>query len=451
MNTNRLDDFSAAARRDTLRKLAAPEAFPAPGVLFNMHCHSFFSYNADGWSPSHIAYECRRQGLRAAALCDFDVLDGLDEFLAAGRLLGLRSAVHLETRAYVREQADEEISSPGEPGVAYIMGSGFTAIPRADSPQGAFLARLRQGAQDRNLALIERINAALPDIALDYAQDVVPLTPKGVATERHIVRAYCNRSTAVFTDAGRRAAFWSPLLKCEAAAYPAIEADVPRWEEAARAALAKRGGIGYTQPDERTFPLADDFLPWVKSCGAIPTLTWLDGTSAGEADPDRVVDLMVSKGGAALNIIPDRNWNLKNPGEAARKQANLDAIVKCCVRRDLPINIGTEMNKGGLPFVDDITGPVLGRYAAAFTQGMHVMVGQTLLGRYADAPYLSERVAAAFAGAAERNAFFAAVGASPALTEGAAEALLDAGPEKAFGMLADRAAQAQNEGLGVRR
>jgi len=403
-----------------------------------MHCHSFFSYNANGWSPSRIAFECRRQGLCAAALCDFDVLDGLDEFLAAGRLLGLRAAVHMETRAYVREQAAVDISSPGEPGVAYIMGCGYTVLPLAGSPQGAFLARLRQGAQDRNLALIARINAALPDIALDYARDVTPLTPKGVATERHIIRAYCNRSRAVFTDAARRAAFWSPLLKCDTAAYPSVEADVPKMEDLVRSALAKRGGIGYVQPDEATFPLADDFLPWVKACGAIPTMTWLDGTSGGEADPDTLVDLMAAKGAAALNIIPDRNWNLKKPDEAARKQAHLDAIVKACAARDLPVNIGTEMNKDGLPFVDDITGPVLGKYAAAFTQGMRVMVGQTLLGRYADAPYLSDRAAAEFADIAKRNAFFAAVGASPALTDADAQALLDAGPEKAFGLLADR-------------
>ena len=440
MDTNTLNDFNADTRRDALGTLASSTAFAGPGALFNMHCHSFFSYNASGWSPSRIAYECRRQGLCAAALCDFDVLDGLDEFLTAGRLLGLRSAVHMETRAYVREQATVDISSPGEPGVTYIMGCGFTAVPKAGTPQGTFLAQLRQGAQDRNLALIARINAALPEIALDYTRDVTPLTPKGVATERHIIRAYCARARAVFADPARRAAFWAPLLKCDVSAYPAIEANVPKLEDLARNALAKRGGIGYVQPDEKTFPLADNFLPWVKSCGAIPTITWLDGTSGGEAQPEKLLDLMVAKGGAALNIIPDRNWNLKKPDEATRKQANLDAVVKSCIKRDLPINIGTELNKDGLPFVDDITGPVLRHYAAAFTQGAYVMVGQTLLGLYANAPYLSERATTEFADTAKRNAFFAAVGAAPALTEADAQALLDAGPVKAFAMLADRRA-----------
>lgn len=439
---NALSDFDGGTRRDALTQLAAPAGFPAPGSNFNMHCHSFFSYNADGWSPSRVAFECRTRGLSASALCDFDVLDGLDEFLEAGRVLGLRSAVHLETRAFVREQSTVDISSPGEPGVAYIMGCGFTGLPAAGTTQAATLALLRQGAQDRNLALIARVNTTLPEIAIDYARDVQPLTPKGVATERHIMRAYRLRAEKAFANPAARAAFWAPLLKCDVAAFPAIEASVPKMEDLVRNALAKRGGIGYIQPTDKTFPLADDFTVWVRACGAIPTIAWLDGTSGGEADCDGLLDLMTAKGCAALNIIPDRNWNLKDPQDAARKQAKLDDVVKGCVKRDLPINIGTEMNKGGLPFVDDLAGPVLVKYAAEFTQGMRLMVGQTLLGMYAHAPYLGERAQAEFSDMKSRNAFYAAVGALPALTPACASVLEDAGPDKAFSMLAEAAKKA---------
>lgn len=408
-----------------------------------MHCHSFFSYNADGWSPSRVAYECRSRGLCAAALCDFDVLDGLEEFLAAGRLLALRTAVHLETRAYVPELAACDISSPGEPGVTYIMGCGFVREPAAGTPQAATLSALREGAQERNLALIARVNAALPAIAIDYARDVLPLTPKGVATERHIVRAYRVQAEKTFADAAARAVFWAPLLACDAAAYPALEAVLPKLEDLIRNALAKRGGIGYIQPDEETFPLADDFTRWVKACDAIPTIAWLDGTSGGEADAGRLLDLMTAKGCAALNIIPDRNWNLKRPDEAAVKQAKLAEIIAGCVARDLPVNIGTEMNKGGLPFVDELAGPVLHRYAPVFVQGMQVMIGQSVLARYAEAPYLGARAVAEFPDPARRNAFYAAVGALPALTEATAARLQDAGPDKAFSLLADAAHHGQ--------
>jgi len=437
-----LCSFDEGTRRGTLKQLAAGTRFPEPGANFNMHCHSFFSYNANGWSPSRVAYECRNSGLSASALCDFDVLDGLDEFLEAGRLLTLRTAVHLETRAYVPELSTVDISSPGEPGVTYIMGCGFTGIPAAGTAQAKTLVQLRQGAQDRNIALIVRVNDALPAIAIDYARDVQPLTPKGVATERHIMRAYRLQAEKAFPEPAARATFWIPLLKCTVSDYPAIEANIPKMEDLVRNALAKRGGIGYIQPTDKTFPLSDDFTRWVRACGAIPTIAWLDGTSGGEAKCDHLLDLMTDKGCAALNIIPDRNWNLKKPEEAALKQSKLAEVVKGCVKRDLPINIGTEMNKGGLPFVDDITGPVLKHYAAEFTQGMQVMVGQTLLAAYAHAPYLGERAQAEFKDIKKRNAFYASVGALPALSAERAHALIEAGSDRAFSMLADAAKKA---------
>ena len=437
-----LSAFDAPTRHAALKQLAETATFPSQGTDFNMHCHSFFSYNADGWSPSRVAYECRNRGLCASALCDFDVLDGLEEFLEAGRLLALRSAVHLETRAFVRELSGVDISSPGEPGVTYIMGCGFTGTPTAGSAQAKTQAQLRQGAQDRNLALIARVNATLPSIAIDYARDVQPLTPKGVATERHIMRAYRLQAEKTYRDPAARATFWAPLLKCALADYPSLEANVPKMEDLVRNALAKRGGIGYIQPDDKTFPLADAFTGWVRSCGAIPTIAWLDGTSGGEAHCDHLLDLMTDKGCAALNIIPDRNWNLKKPEEATLKQAKLEEVVKGCIKRDLPINIGTEMNKGGLPFVDELSGPVLKNFAAEFTRGMLVMVGQTLLGIYAHAPYLGERAQAEFKDIKKRNAFYASVGALPALTSACAKTLLEAGSEKAFSMLADAAKKA---------
>jgi len=436
--TTQLDNFDLETRMNALKAIVASCEFPVTGPLFNMHCHSFFSYNSEGWSPAHIALNCAKKGLYAAALCDFDVLDGLEEFLTASELLSLRAAVHLETRAYVKEQSDVDISSPGEPGVAYIMGCGFTSIPDARSAAGKTLALLRQGAQDRNLALIARINEALPAIAIDYDHDVVPLTPRGVATERHIVRAYRMRANEVFLENSQRAVFWSPLLKCTADEFEVIRDNIPQFEDLIRNALAKRGGIGYIQPTDKTFPLADDFIQWVKACGAIPTIAWLDGTSGGEADADQLVELMTGKGCAALNIIPDRNWNIKDPATAALKQKNLDDIIQACVARDIPVNIGTEMNKGGLPFVDDITGPVLGQYAGLFTEGANIMVGHTVLARYANAPYTGERAAAEFSNLKERNAFYAAVGALKPITSIQAAELLAAGPDVAFEMLKEK-------------
>jgi len=167
----------------------------------------------------------------------------------------------------------------------------------------------------------------------------------------------------------------------------------------------------------------------VLQCNAIPTIAWLDGTSEGESDAEALLDLMCDIGCAALNIIPDRNWNYKDAETAALKQKKLDEIIRGAVKRDMPINIGTEMNKGGLPFVDDINGTILKKYADEFTCGANIMVGQSILTEFADLPYCAEKTAAMFKNNKERNNFFAAVGALPPLTVEQAEKFRDLGPD----------------------
>ncbi len=428
-----LDSFDPQERRSALEKLAAsaPDLAPA-GENVNLHFHSFFSYNAQGWSPSRIAWEARKAGLYAAGLCDFDVLDGLEEFLAAGELLGLRTTANLETRVYFREYADVEITSPGEPGVTYIMGAGFVRVPQDGTPQAEGLAALRCAAEQRNVDLIRRINPHIPSIAIDYGADVLPLTPGGTPTERHIISAYINKATAVLGSAAA-GEFWA-----EVCSRPAQEISgmlgTPALDELVRSKLAKRGGLGYVQPSVDTFPPLEQFIDWVASCGAVPMITWLDGTSGGEADGRALLESMVAKGAAALNIIPDRNWNLKDPVEKAEKIANLEAIVAVADDLGLPVNIGTEMNRSGLPFADDLSGPVLGRLKDSFLRGAQIMVGHTIMSRFAGVSYID-----CDCGAADRNHCLAAVGALPPVTESLADKLRAMGQKAAKVAIRDAA------------
>lgn len=428
----RLDAFDAAERRAALAELAAVTDLPATGTNVNMHFHSFFSFNAEEWSPTRIAWEARRAGLYAAGLCDFDVLDGLEEFLDAGLALGLRATVNIETRAYVAEYASVDINSPGEPGVAYVMGAGFVRPPAAGSPQAAGLAALEERARARNLALVERVNAALPLVAIDYARDVMPLTPGGCPTERHIVRAYANQARDVFGHPQHTAEFWSRILGRELLEVIELLADEPALEEAIRAKLVKRGGVGYEAPSPGSFPPVEDFLQWVAACGAVPMTAWLDGTSGGERDARALLECMRAKGAVALNIIPDRNWNIAKPDQRALKIDHLNRIVAAAGELELPINVGTEMNKLGLPFVDDLDGEALAPHKAAFLRGAQIMVGHTWLARYADFGYTSAAAEAEFGSVRTKNDFFAAVGALPPLTAEAARRLADLGPAGAL-------------------
>ena len=91
-------------------------------------------------------------------IVDFDVLDGLDEFWAASRLLDLKACVGIESRVFVPEFSDRVINSPGEPGISYHMGTGFTTTEIPPEAQ-SFLDGMRRTSEERNRAMVERVNA----------------------------------------------------------------------------------------------------------------------------------------------------------------------------------------------------------------------------------------------------------------------------------------------------
>lgn len=434
-----LDSFDLSERQAALEALGARvSTSPTSSGNVNMHMHSFFSYNSDGYSPSHLAWSCYESGLHAAGLCDFDVLDGLDEFLKAGTMLGLRATVNLETRAYFEEYGDYEINSPGEPGVTYVMGAGFTSVPAEGTSQSGMLDQLRQTTRDRNVALVDRINPQLREIAIRYDDDVVPLTPGGCPTERHIVRAYITRSEELLSTPTRVAQFWASILEIPTEDIETI-LRTPTLDEKLRTRLAKQGGLGYEQPTSQTYPPVDEFLEWVLACDAIPMITWLDGTSGKEADPRSICECMMAKGAAGLNIIPDRNWNLSGADRDTKRQ-NLREIVTIADELGLPLNIGTEMNKAGLPFVDDLRCEVLSEYRDTFIRGANIMVGHSILARFAEFPYAGARAASEFTDVTSKNAYFESVGALPPIDRAQAEQLLGLGREKAYEYLHDKAA-----------
>src|SRR5512143_1972624 len=134
---SRLNDFSPAVRSHALSELAS---LPRQGAVSldqeqevaNLHCHTFFSYNAYGYSPSGLAWLAKRRGYKLLGIVDFDVLDAVDEFLDACELLGVRGSAGIETRMVLPEFSGREINSPGEPGIAYHIGIGFTSSTAPD-------------------------------------------------------------------------------------------------------------------------------------------------------------------------------------------------------------------------------------------------------------------------------------------------------------------------------
>jgi hypothetical protein len=400
-----LDDLLALVRRGEVR-------FPAPEAKVNLHAHSFYSYNALGYSPAHIVWRARREGLRAVGLVDFDVFDGVDEFHRAGERLGIPTVAGMETRAYIPEFAQREINSPGEPGIAYhmVVGLARSAIEPAEARQ--FAERLRHSARRRNQSVVQRVNAYLDPVALDYEADVLPLSPSGTPTERHLCAAYEAKAEAVYPDPDTRARFWSDRLGAPAAEVAAILGDSRRLQALIRSKTMKQGGVGYQTPAPETFPRMADVNRFALAVGGIPAATWLDGTSPGEQAIEELLDLHQAAGSAALNIIPDRNWNVADPKTKAVKVANLYRVVGLAGARGLPLSVGTEMNAPGLKFVDDFDAPELAPVVESFLHGAAVLVGHTAAVLAGEPPYTSAWAARRFGSAAEKNAHFARRGQS---------------------------------------
>jgi hypothetical protein len=407
----RLNDFNPASRAEALAELVAlarsgEAALPPETDLVNMHCHSFFSFNAYGHSPTSLAWLGKQLGLTAMGIVDFDVLDGVDEFLAACQQLALRGSAGIETRVFIPEYADREINSPGEPGVCYHMGIGFTSsqVPQAVS---GILADLGHRAGQRNQEILARVNGYLQPVTVDYQQDVLPLTPAGHPTERHMVVAYIQAAERTVADP---VAFWAARLALPIEDTARAMANPTTIQNLIRARLMKRGGVGYVQPQSGMFPSLDVFHTLITACGALPCAAWLDGTTAAEQDPEVWLDFMVGKGVVALNIIPDRNWNIADPEIRARKVHNLYRVVQAAQQRDLPLNIGTEMNSFGQKKVDDLDAPELAPVRQAFVDGAHFVYGHTVMQRTLGLGYHSPWAQENLPSRRQRNEFYTAIG-----------------------------------------
>lgn len=408
---SKLDSFNPSERRSALEELwqqvqAGMIELPPAGDFINIHSHTFFSYNTYGYSPTHIAWLARKRGLALGGIVDFDVLDGLEEFLTAGRLLGLKTCAGMETRVYVPEFAADEITSPGEPGITYHMGVGFPH-PQLSGAAARFLQGLRETAQKRNLDLMGRVNKHLTQLELDYEKDVKPLTPAGNPTERHLCVAYAHKAQKVLGSDKRIAEYWSEKLSSD---VPVEQ--VPESRELLnliRAKTMKRGGVGYVQPDSGSFVWMDKFNEFVLQAQGIPTLTWLDGTSTGEGKIEELLAIAMQTGVNAINIIPDRNYGPKGGQEKYKKLCEIFQIAQSM---DLVPIVGTEMNSPGQKFVDDFASDELKPMLKYFLKGAHIVYAHERLQRQAGLGYCSDWARKHFPGRKERNIFFEEVGTS---------------------------------------
>jgi len=335
--------------------------------LLNAHIHTFHSFNYKNWSPFRIVFEGWKKGLLFIGTVDFDTLSGLEETLFAGELLDVKVIGGFESRVFLREMKDKVINSPGEPGIFYLCGKGFKKMPDRDSEEGKFFEKLKIVAQRRNKKIIEKINNYLKYVKIDYKKDLLPLTPSKNPTERHIIIAYYKKSLEVLNDKAHE--FWSDILNIEKRKIIDLESkNKGDLYEIIRQKLIKSGGPGYVKAEGSDFPLFDEVVKITEKAGGIPIGTWLDGTNEGEKNSEIFLELMKEKGVKGITIIPERNWNIKDENEKKIKVEKLEEFMGTCIKMEMPVICGTEMNKYGQPFVDNFLRPEISKYLGYFIE-----------------------------------------------------------------------------------
>ena len=195
-----LEKLNAPAREErlaNLREVLKTTEFP-PMVpqYINNHIHTTYSFSP--YSPTAAVYAARMEGLCTAGIIDHDSISGAREFLAAAELVGMPVTVGMECRVSMDGTAlqGRRTNNPDQAGVSYMT---IQSVPHDKIEMlNAWFAPYRAARGRRNRAMVEKINALLPGIALDYDRDVLPLSEAkedGGVTERHLMYALAKKMT----------------------------------------------------------------------------------------------------------------------------------------------------------------------------------------------------------------------------------------------------------------
>jgi len=169
---------------------------PKAGEDVNNHIHTIYSFSP--YSPTGAVWRSFSAGLRTAGIMDHDTLSGAEEFIEAGKTVGLATTIGVECRCdfTATPLAGRRINNPDQLSNAYVAIHG---IPHAHIQTVCdYFQPLREARNRRNRRMVRRLNDLIVDgeLLLDFDSDVAPLSMHhegGSITERHILFALSKR------------------------------------------------------------------------------------------------------------------------------------------------------------------------------------------------------------------------------------------------------------------
>ena len=300
----------------------------------NGHIHTSESFSVFR-SPTEAVWQAAREGVAVLGINDHYTVAGHEEFRRSCRVAGIAATFSLEAVAMDREAAEAglKLNDPDNPGRAYLCGKGVTQMPSEASPEMKSLARMRAALERRNREMTQRVAQHFKErLGADGPTwtDVVALTPRGNATERHVAYAELLRLRELAAKQGK------PLCELVAACCGAVP---PAGDDATlqiflRAKLLKAGAPCYVREDADAFVSVAELRRIFLAFGSIPTYPVLGNpVLAGEQNIEVLLNKLETLGFYAVEVIPHRNT-----------RERLREIVSAAQRRWWPVFNGTEHN-----------------------------------------------------------------------------------------------------------
>ncbi len=308
---------------------------PKPRRGTNGHIHTSESFSVFR-SPSEAVWQAAREGLAVLGINDHYTVAGHEEFRRACEVAGIAAGFSLEAVAMDREAAEAglKLNDPDNPGRIYLCGKGVTRVPSESSPEMQNLARMRSALERRNREITGKVGKLFQDrlgVIGPTWENVVALTPRGNATERHEAYAVLLRLRELATKQGKPLA--EIMAVCAGTAPPA-GGDDATLQIFLRAKLLKAGAPCYVPEDADAFVSVADLRRIFLAFGSIPTYPVLGNpVLSGEQNIESLLDRLEGMGFYAVEVIPTRNT-----------RERLREIVFAAERRWWPVFNGTEHN-----------------------------------------------------------------------------------------------------------
>lgn len=333
-------------------------AKPHSEGLTNNHVHTTYSFSP--YSPTKAAWKAVECGLSTVGLMDHDSIGGAEEFIAAGKTIGIATTIGFEMRTDWSDTplAGRRINNPDQITSAYITAC---AVPHGSiAAANEYLGGLRAARNQRNRRMIDRLNDIIRpfDMVVDFDADVLPLSMAaegGSVTERHLLFALANKLIARYGVSEALTDFIAIDLNINLSARQrSMLADPGNGIASYDLLNVLKGNFVSkiyidTQKDET--PAIADVVRKIKELGAIPAYCYLGdvgesptGDKAAQKFEDDYLDevFTISKelGFDAIAFMPSRNT-----------EAQLQRVMNLCRQYGFMQISGEDINQPRQSFI----------------------------------------------------------------------------------------------------